>query len=239
MDFMSIQELRRKYHNCKKCNLWEDRTNVVFGRGNREAKIIIVGGAPSESEDEDAIPFVGASGRLLDWMLKQAGSSRNDVWTTNAIMCRPVVDDGGGRIEDRAPAHDEIQACQERLYQEIISLDPDFLVLMGEGALRTLYGTRHPKIGNMVGRVYEIDIPCPEEFTARYAGLVLHHPSYLLRVDAAKDENGPTVQAVDMLRTIIQVSDFLELLREHPENALSRNPDLPDRGKTLTALGEI
>ena len=84
-----LENLKATCNNCKSCPLHSTRTNVVFGAGNSDAKILFIGEAPGRQEDEQGLPFVGASGKLLDKYLDAIGLSRDEVYIANILKCRP------------------------------------------------------------------------------------------------------------------------------------------------------
>lgn len=83
------EQLEETCQHCRKCPLWETRTKVVPGVGNRQAKILLVGEGPGEQEDLQGEPFVGPAGQLLDKMLAAIGLNRQQVYITNVVKCRP------------------------------------------------------------------------------------------------------------------------------------------------------
>ena len=85
----TLDEIREQIADCKKCPLWETRTNIVFGGPNPTARIMIVGEAPGKNEDLSGQPFVGTSGKKLDALLEEVGLSRQDVFISNVVKCRP------------------------------------------------------------------------------------------------------------------------------------------------------
>ena len=93
------EELEEKCRSCRRCSLSETRTNVVFGAGSRDAKLMFVGEAPGEKEDLSGIPFVGAAGKLLDKYLYAVDIDREDVFIANMLKCRPP--------KNRDPKEDE------------------------------------------------------------------------------------------------------------------------------------
>jgi uracil-DNA glycosylase len=113
---------------CTRCDLAVSRTRVVPGAGAPEAGLLIVGEAPGASEDRDGVPFVGASGRLLDEMLAVAGIRRDEVFIANAVRCRPPA--------NRSPRAGEIRACADWLAEQIRLIDPRLVVVLGRFALQ-------------------------------------------------------------------------------------------------------
>ncbi|OQS48558.1 uracil-DNA glycosylase [Chromobacterium violaceum] len=157
-------QLQRKVSDCQDCRLCETRTQTVFGRGNPQARWMLIGEAPGENEDRQGLPFVGRAGQLLDNMLSAAGLDREqDVYIANVLKCRPPG--------NRNPAPDEIAACNGYLLQQIRHIQPTLIVALGRFAAQTLLETES-SIGRLRGKVH------------RYQGLPLvvsYHPAYLLR----------------------------------------------------------
>ena len=121
---MSLDELRAQCLNCKKCGLCETRTNVVFGTGNPDAKVLFIGEGPGENEDLQGKPFVGRGGRLLDKMLSVVALSRDkNIYIANMVKCRPP--------KNRDPEETEVAACRPWLEEQIRIIDPKIIVCLG------------------------------------------------------------------------------------------------------------
>ncbi|CAN5639745.1 uracil-DNA glycosylase [soil metagenome] len=151
---------------CTRCSLSLDRTRVVPGSGNQRANIFFVGEAPGASEDREGIPFVGASGRLLDLMLEGAGIRRADVFIANVVRCRPQ--------QNRNPRAGEIAACSGWLLEQLRLIDPAFVATLGSFALR--YFLPDAKVTRQQALVTNL------EFAERSLRLFpLLHPAAILR----------------------------------------------------------
>ncbi|WP_199155318.1 uracil-DNA glycosylase [Chromobacterium sp. ASV23] len=157
-------QLQREVADCQRCRLCKTRTQTVFGRGNPQARWMLIGEAPGENEDKQGLPFVGRAGQLLDNMLAAAGLDQDqDVYIANVLKCRPPG--------NRNPAPDEIAACNGYLLQQIHHIQPTLIVALGRFAAQTLLETAD-SIGRLRGKVH------------RYQGVPLvvsYHPAYLLR----------------------------------------------------------
>ncbi len=131
-----LEAIRLRALSCTRCPLHETRTQVVFGRGNPAASIVLVGEGPGRDEDREGKPFVGAAGQLLDRILEAVGLGEEDVFITNTVLCRPP----GNRV----PLPAEMEAC--RMHREAIldAIDPPIVVLLGATALKAYFG---PKAG--------------------------------------------------------------------------------------------
>jgi DNA polymerase len=125
--------LRRKVLNCSRCNLSQTRNNVIFGEGNRDAAIMIIGEAPGRDEDLQGRPFVGKSGQLLDRILEACGFTRQKhVFISNIVKCRPP--------DNRVPTPAEAAVCMPWLENQIELINPGIVILLGATALRHMAG---------------------------------------------------------------------------------------------------
>jgi len=135
-----LDGLMGEWATCERCPLAQLRNQVVFGHGNPEAKLVMIGEAPGEDEDNGGLPFVGKAGKIFNWLLKKVGISRDDIWITNTCLCRPVSTVPGKK--NRAPKLDEIKACTPRLVRELEILKPEIIVLAGNTPLYMATGKR-------------------------------------------------------------------------------------------------
>jgi len=144
------QEIR----SCTRCILHKYRRNAVPGEGSLEAKVFFLGEAPGRKEDEEGRPFVGAAGKLLDTLLRNIGLSRNQVFITNVVKCRPP--------NNRDPRDDEVNACS--MYtNEILSLvNPDIIVTLGNHAGKYVFAILSNRswlgVSRHRGRIYELTV---------------------------------------------------------------------------------
>lgn len=121
---MTLEELENQCENCDKCPLCEGRTNVVFGMGNPEAKVMLIGEGPGENEDLQGKPFVGRSGQLLDKFLAAVDLDRNkNVYIANMVKCRPP--------KNRDPKPEEQDECINWLRQQFKIIRPEIVVCVG------------------------------------------------------------------------------------------------------------
>jgi DNA polymerase len=117
---------------CERCRLAEGRTQVVFGDGDPDADLMLVGEAPGFHEDRQGTPFVGAAGTLLDRLLGSIGLARGDVYVANVLKCRPPG--------NRDPLPDEIESCEGYLFRQIALVRPTVVATLGNFATRLLSG---------------------------------------------------------------------------------------------------
>lgn len=131
-DNSNFKELIQSVSACTKCELCKSRTNTVFGEGNPNAELMIIGEGPGRDEDEQARPFVGRSGQLLTRMLQAMGFERSDVFIANIVKCRPPA--------NRVPMPAEAQTCLPYLLEQIDIINPKVLLLLGATPLKYILG---------------------------------------------------------------------------------------------------
>ncbi len=142
----AMDALRVAALGCTACRLADARTQVVFGDGDPQADVVFVGEAPGQREDEQGIPFVGPSGKLLDRLLGEIGLERSDVYIANVVKCRPP--------KNRDPRPDEIEACKGYLREQLSLLDPKVVVTLGNFSSKLLLHTE-TGITRLRGTAYE------------------------------------------------------------------------------------
>ena len=173
----ALQALHQACDHCRRCPLGEQRAQVVMGRGNPRAPLLLIGEAPGAEEDASGLPFVGRSGQLLDQLLLQSGLS--DVYICNAIKCRPPG--------NRRPTPAELAACRPWLAEQLTLVQPQLVLLVGATALEAVLGIKGG-ITRLRGQWLEPgDGPLAAQLSARQLMPILH-PSYLLRF--AREEPG-------------------------------------------------
>lgn len=169
----ALQGLADQMRGCRACRLREARTTVVAGAGDPDAGLMLVGEAPGAAEDRTGLPFVGRAGALLDSLLQGIGLSREQVFITNVVRCRPPG--------NRNPRADEIEACRGFLAEQVQLVRPGVICTLGNVATRLLSG-RTDGIGALHG----------QSLPARLAGVrvtlyPVHHPAAALRSPAILD----------------------------------------------------
>ena len=117
------EQLRQRCLACRACSLAQERTQVVFGVGDPAAEVLLVGEAPGANEDKQGEPFVGRAGKLLDDMLQMIGLSRERIYITNSVKCRPP--------QNRDPLNTEKEACSGYLRRQMELMQPKILVCLG------------------------------------------------------------------------------------------------------------
>lgn len=159
------RRLEQQVTQCTACELARGRTRTVFGVGNHDAELLVIGEAPGAEEDRQGLPFVGRAGRLLDAMLLAIGYRREEVYIANIVKCRPPG--------NRDPRPEEAAACAGYLAQQIALLQPAAILALGRVAAQNLLHS-DARIGALRGRVHhhgEAAIPL----------VATYHPAYLLR----------------------------------------------------------
>lgn len=174
----SLADLKDELSRFEGCALRHTAMNLVFADGVPSAPVMFVGEAPGEDEDRQGKPFVGVSGQLLDRMLGTAGLSRQtDAYISNILFWRPPG--------NRAPTDAEIAACLPFAERHIALIKPQFLVLLGGVAAKSLLRTKEG-ITRLRGRWVDYIPPLGSGLTETIPCLPMYHPSYLLRQPGAK-----------------------------------------------------
>ncbi len=139
LDTMTAEERKEElvsFYNeledCRKCDLCQTRTTVVFGSGDPDAEIMFVGEAPGFHEDQQGKPFVGRAGKLLDELLEEIGLTRKQVFIANVLKCRPP--------DNRDPESGEIDSCKEHLFKQIEIIRPLVICTLGNFSTKLLSG---------------------------------------------------------------------------------------------------
>lgn len=127
-----LDDIRKNVISCIRCNLSKSRTNAVPGMGQIETGIVFIGEAPGRNEDLQGEPFVGAAGKILSEALAYAGFSREDVYITNVVKCRPP--------NNRRPNKQELDSCGVYLKKELEIIKPKIICILGNTAFGSLLG---------------------------------------------------------------------------------------------------
>ncbi len=127
-----LQAVKENVIKCTKCDLCKTRINAVPGKGSFQSDVIFVGEAPGKNEDQNGEPFIGVAGKKLSLALEEAGISRDDVYITNIVKCRPP--------NNRVPTTNERDTCKEYLKQEIAIIKPKLICILGNTAFNSILG---------------------------------------------------------------------------------------------------
>ncbi|MEV6298761.1 UdgX family uracil-DNA binding protein [Actinoplanes sp. NPDC051861] len=194
----SIDELKSAAAGCQGCELYQDATQTVFGRGAPHARIVFVGEQPGDVEDQRGLPFVGPAGRLLREAVDDAGIDPADLYITNAVKHFRFELRGRRRIhQNPGPAH--ITACRPWLVAEFSLLQPELVVILGATAGKALLGPSF-RVTRSRGQLmpWPASAQHPEDFpVAEIKALATIHPSAVLRAD---DRDSAYRSLVDDLR---------------------------------------
>jgi len=182
-----LVEVYREASVCTKCPLSETRTNVVFGSGDADANLMFVGEAPGAEEDRQGLPFVGRAGALLTELLEGIGMTREEVWITNVLRCRPPG--------NRDPQPVEIESCQPYTYRQVELIEPRVVATLGNFATKLLTGSR-------VGITKVRGTPQLREVGSRTVFLMpLLHPAAALRtpslVETLREDFAKLAELID------------------------------------------
>ncbi len=167
--------------DCQKCELAKNRTKLVFGGGNPDSKIMLIGEAPGFHEDREGKPFVGKAGQLLDKILNAIQLSRDKVFITNVVKCRPP--------QNRDPLPEECNACNFILKRQFEIIKPKFILILGRIAARVLLKT-DGSIASLRGKIYQV---------SEAQAVVTYHPAALLRNAGLKRSTWEDVQLFQKL----------------------------------------
>lgn len=171
-----LLDLFYEVKNCQKCDLAKNRGKLVFGGGNAESEIMLIGEAPGYHEDQQGRPFVGEAGQLLDKILAAINLKREDIFITNILKCRPP--------NNRDPEPEEQNACKPILEQQLKIMRPRFILILGRIAAHALLKTEQ-SVTELRGKIYNI-------FGAH--AIVTYHPAALLRNAKLKRDTWEDVQ---------------------------------------------
>ena len=184
---MDWETLKSSCESCKKCGLWETRTNVVFGVGNENAEVLFIGEGPGEQEDLSGQPFVGRAGKLLDDMLAIIGLDRTNIYIANMVKCRPP--------KNRDPLSVETEACIPWLRMQTKLINPKIIVCLGRISAMSIIREDF-KISQEHGRWTEKN---------GIKMMALYHPAALLRDPRRRPETFEDLK--ELQRVIKEICD--------------------------------
>lgn len=191
---LTLDALEERVKHCIQCPLSDTRANVVFGEGGQQASVMLVGEGPGEVEDSTGRPFVGPAGQLLDEVLSSVGISRQEVYITNVVKCRPP----GNRV----PAKKEMEMCSPYLEAQIALINPGLIITLGNTPTQWLVSD-----AGGITRIHGSFLPWRGEITI----FPMFHPSYLLR-NPSRSKGSPKYLAW------MDIKKVREWLDEHRED---------------------
>ena len=180
------EQLEADANQCRKCKLCQNRTNVVFGTGNKKADLMFIGEGPGADEDKQGIPFVGRAGKLMNMAFEAIGLKREEVYIANIVKCRPPG--------NRNPEDDEAAACMDYLRNQVMIVKPKIIVLLGSVALKNIMGKDYGITASR-GKVIE---------KKQITYIPTWHPAALLRDETKK------IDFINDLKLVLSVLNKIE-----------------------------
>ena len=177
----TLEEIQKDLGDCTRCRLHKGRKNIVFGKGNPQARLVFVGEGPGHEEDLQGEPFVGAAGQLLTRIIQAIRMARKDVYICNIVKCRPP--------DNRTPFPDEVATCRSFLVRQLKAIRPCVICALGATAAQALLNTNEP-ITKLRGRIH------------LYQGIPLvptYHPAFILRNPTRKRDVWEDIQTVQKI----------------------------------------
>ncbi len=177
---LTLKSLSEGLKLCKNCNLYQYRSNPVFGAGNESAKIMFIGEAPGVTEDKAGLPFIGRAGNELTNIITSVGLKRKGVYITNIVKCRPP--------NNRKPTELEIISCLPYLNKQILAIQPKLIIALGITAAKSLlfnkekqFLKKHFKMSEASGDILKVRFEGENGLFCEPNVLITYHPSYLIR----------------------------------------------------------
>jgi uracil-DNA glycosylase family protein len=172
-----LDHLKEAARSCRGCDLYRDATQTVFGAGDPDARVVLVGEVPGDQEDRQGEPFVGPAGRMLWRCVEEAGLDRSGLYVTNAVKHFKHEDRGKRRLHKK-PTTAEVDACHPWIDAELRAVAGRVIVALGATAARSLFGRTMPIAASRGTTMRVGDRPA----------IVTYHPSAVLRADEAAAE---------------------------------------------------
>jgi DNA polymerase len=203
----TISQVREEASSCPRCELAKTRKRVVFGEGDVDAQVMLVGQGPGPTDEEAGRPFAGPAGALLDKLLEGAGLDRKKLWITNVIKCW-AIEEKGGRKSTRAPNAIEMKACRLWLDQELEIVNPRIIVCIGGPAAQGIID-KNFRISQDRGKWYDLE-------DGRKAIAILH-TAFVLRLKNSDPE--AYERALETIKSDLQlvVKALSEPLQDKPK----------------------
>lgn len=169
MKTKQLEILATTWETCTKCSLSEVRIKSVFGRGSCDAKLVLIGQNPGKNENEQGIPFIGTTGKILDKLLEEVGLTTNDYYILNACLCHSP--------KNRKPTTEEVTACRPRLLEQLTIIAPRIIITLGAAATESILNITE-SIAKIHGKFYSWN---------EYLVMPTYHPSSTIYTPKNKD----------------------------------------------------
>lgn len=187
---LELLQVRSEATRCQACEIAQKRNHVVFGEGNPESPLVLVGEGPGETEDHTGRPFVGRAGQMLDRALRESGLSREIVYICNVVKCR-ACDWRDGKAHNRPPTDEEVANCSQWLKPQLEIIAPKVVLCIGAPSAKMII-KKDFKITAERGKYF----PCAYAKTA----IATLHPAYILRQSSATSDGGYSLLVADIAR---------------------------------------
>ena len=199
-DLLLLKTLQEQASMCVACGLSERRRNVVFGEGDPDSPLVLVGEGPGDKEDESGRPFVGKAGQMLDRALADCGLSREQVYICNTVKCR-ACDWSTGKPVNRAPTPEETEACRRWLVPQLEIIAPKVILCVGA-----------PSAKNLIKKDFRITQERGKYFPCGFAktAIATLHPAYILRQMNISGDGGYSLLVADIARAWATAQKLLE-----------------------------
>ena len=186
----ALEELKSRIIDCHICSIAERRRNVVFGEGNPESPLVLVGEGPGDNEDATGRPFVGRAGQLLDKALLDNGLTREHIYICNVVKCR-ACDWSTGKPVNRPPTDDEVANCRQWLIPQLRAIAPKVILCIGG-----------PSAKSLIRKDFRITLERGKYFPSDLAKTVIAtlHPAYILRNQSQKSDGGYSLLVADIAK---------------------------------------
>jgi DNA polymerase len=200
--FPTLESARLAVEDCRACIRSSTRDQAVFGLGNPDAALMLVGEAPSPTDNSTGKPFTGPAGRLLDALLEEVGIHRRDLWITNLVRCF----DGelkNGRMENRPVKAGEAKACRTWLDLEIRYVNPSVILAIGAPAARRIIGPQF-----RLSEQHGVLVPINNDRLA----IATIQPAYVMRLATINPDTQATARAqiVDDIRVAARAAGLID-----------------------------
>lgn len=204
---MTLDELRVEAEQCTRCGLSEKRNNVVFGEGDPESPLVLIGEGPGTNEDATGRPFVGRAGQMLERALADNSLKREDVYICNTVKCR-AADWSTGRPKNRPPTPEEVSECRHWLIPQLEMISPEVLLCIGA-----------PSAKNLIKKDFRITKERGLYFPTTWAktAIATLHPAYILRQQRADNDGGYQDLVSDIGRAWAAAVRLREAKKDPPE----------------------